>query len=84
MKNTRLERDYKKLQESFGGPILSRTHAPRIKLSGKFVRAFKEEYKRLTTPKQILDEDGEVVDTQKINRKGILERMQKALPFLVR
>ena len=78
------DKQYKTLLESFGGPMTMRMHAPRVKLSSEFVKAFKEEYKRLCAPEQILDENDQVIDEKPKNKRTVLAQMQKALPFLAR
>ena len=66
-------------------PITSKTRYPRsLKLSEKFIRVFKEEFKRLCTAEHILDENGDVVSEKKKNPKQILEQMKKALHFHAR
>ena len=78
------DKEYENLLEGFGGPLTTRLYAPRVKLSEEFIRAFKEEYKRLCAPDQILDEENNVVGEKPKNKKTILNQMQKALPFLAR
>ena len=56
---TSFDNKYKNLIEGFGGSLTTRIYAPRIKLSEKFINAFKEEYTRLCKPEQILDENDE-------------------------
>ena len=81
---TSFDKKYKTFLEGFGGPITNRMYAPRIKLSEHFIRSFKEEYKRLCRPEQILDEEGNVTEEKAKSPKRILEQMKKALTFLAR
>ena len=81
---TSFDKKYQSLLEGFGGPLTTRMYAPRIKLSEQFVRSFREEYKRLCKPEQILDEDDNVVEEKAKHPKRILEQMKKALTFLAR
>jgi hypothetical protein len=81
---TSFDKKYKTLLEGFGGPLTTKLYAPRINLSEHFIRAFREEYKRLCKPDQILDEDGAVMEEKAKNPKRILEQMKKALGFLAR
>ena len=78
------DKEYENLLEGFGGPLTTRLYAPRVKLSEEFIRAFKEEYKRLCAPDQILDEENNVIGEKPKNKKTILNQMQKSLPFLAR
>tara|TARA_R110000824_G_scaffold282775_1_gene471091 strand:+ start:82 stop:330 length:249 start_codon:yes stop_codon:yes gene_type:complete len=81
---TSFDKKYQRLLEGFGGPLTTRMYAPRIKLSENFIRAFREEYKQLCKPEQILDEDGNIAEEKSKNPKRILEQMKKALTFLAR
>ena len=81
---TVFDKNYRNLLEGYGGPLTTRMYAPRIKLSENFIRSFKEEYKRLCKPEQILDEDGNVTEEKSKSPKRILEQMKKALSFLAR
>ena len=81
---TKFDKNYLKLLEGFGGPLTNRMYPPRIKLSEQFTRAFREEYKRLCRPIQILDENDEVMEEKPRNPKKVLEQMQKALAFISR
>ena len=81
---TSFDKRYQSLLEGFGGPLTTRMYAPRVKLSEQFIRAFKEEYKRLCAPDRVLDENDEVVEEKPKNPKKIMEQIQKALPFLAR
>lgn len=81
---TSFDKDYKTLLEGFGGPLTTRMYAPRIKLSEQFIRAFKEEYTRLCRPKQILDENDQVLEEKPVNKKTVMGQIQKSLPFLAR
>ena len=78
------DKEYKTLLEGLGGPLTTRMYAPRVKLSEEFIRALKEEYKRLCAPDQILDEENNVIGEKPKNKKTILNQMQKSLPFLAR
>jgi hypothetical protein len=81
---TSFDNKYKALLEGFGGPLTTRMYAPRIKLSEKFTRAFREEYSRLCRPEQILDENDNFVEEKPKNKKTVMKQLQKALPFLTR
>jgi len=73
---TSFDKKYQSLLEGFGGPLTTRMYAPRINLSEKFIRAFKEEYTRLCKPEQILDENDELVKERSKNKRTILEQMK--------
>jgi hypothetical protein len=81
---TSFDKKYATILEGFGGPLTSKLYAPRIQLSEEFIRAFKEEYKRLCRPTQILDENGSVLEEKPKNKRKVMEQIQKSLPFLAR
>ena len=75
---------YDTLVENYGLHITRSRFPRKLKLSEKFVKAFKEEFKKQTAPVYTENDDGEQIETKSRSRHQVLKEFQKALPFLAR
>jgi hypothetical protein len=68
--------------EGYGQRLVKVRYPAKLKLSEKFIRAFREEYKRQTASIVTEDEDGNQVTNKGRNKRQVLKEFQKCLPFI--
>jgi hypothetical protein len=83
MKN--FNKEYEHVLEGFGfhKTVTRERYPSKLNLSEDFIRAFKEEFEKQTSPIYTEDESGEAV-THEARKPGVvLKEFQKALKFLI-
>ena len=75
---------YESLLEKYGllKTVVKERFPRKLKLSNEFVTAFREEFKRQTSPTLTEDENGNEIEGPARNKNTVLREMQKSLKFL--
>jgi hypothetical protein len=72
---------FENLLEGYGQRMVKVRYPSKLKLSEKFIRAFRNEFKKQTAPIVTEDDDGQPVEKTR-NKRQVLKEFQKALTFL--
>lgn len=73
---------FETLLEGYGQRMVKVRYPSKLKLSEKFIRAFREEFKNQTAPVMTEDEDGNQITAKGRNKRQVLKEFQKALSFI--
>lgn len=73
---------FETILEGYGQRMVKVRYPSKLKLSEKFIRAFREEFKKQTAPVMTEDEDGNQIEGKSRNKRQVLKEFQKALTFI--
>jgi len=75
-------KNFETILEGYGQRMVKVRYPSKLRLSEKFIRAFREEFKRQTAPVMTEDDDGNPMEGKSRNKRQVLKEFQKALTFL--
>lgn len=74
--------NFDQILEGYGQRLVKVRYPSKLRLSEKFIRAFRDEYKKQTIPIVTEDEDGNQITSPARNKRQVLKEFQKALSFI--